>query len=380
MTVMNLSRFFLSMCVALGFASCAQVVTVSEVKPARRGFEEKASTPTAVLEHHVAAAESAWRKLERNPADVEARGDYNFAVSRIFGALRESKLTPWTAPVKAGPRTLGWQRHPKAVWNPALYELIPTDQLAIHGTYVDQRTTKDGLGAPLVAKRVADQVHEFAPTPHFYYAATGIARFEGTRCVLGLEDPLESETVRVGGRTFPLAAGFTSPLAMMLVEMQPEKLGLPGLLHPAKFAATTRIARLEPYDPNKTVVLLVHDLMPSPATWFPLLNNLRGYEDIRRHYQFWFFSYPSGYPCPYSAAILRRELDEAEKHYPMRSKMVVIGHSMGGCISRVLITDSERRIWDGMFTQPPEQMDLTPSTSTSSSNPPSSSTAPRSGA
>ena len=35
-----------------------------------------------------------------------------------------------------------------------------------------------------------------APTPHFYYAATVIARFDGSRCVLSLEDPLETETVR----------------------------------------------------------------------------------------------------------------------------------------------------------------------------------------
>ena len=40
--------------------------------------------------------------------------------------------------------------------------------------------------------------------------------------------------------------------------------------------------------------------------------------------------------------------------------MVVVGHSMGGCISRLLITDSDRRIWDQMFTVAPEEMDLTP--------------------
>ena len=314
----------------------------------------------AALDRNVAAAESAWRKLDRDPANAGARSDYNFAVARIFGTLRDAKLKPWTAPIKAGTRTLVWQPHPKREWNPALYELIPTDQLKITGSYVDVRETKDGFGAPLVAKRIGDQVHDYAPTPHFYYAATGIARFEGARCVLSIEDPLETETVRVGQRTLPIAADYTAPLAMMLVEMHPKELGMPRLLHPAKFAATTRIARLEPFDPNKTVVLVVHGLMSSPATWFPLINHLQADEDIRRNYQFWFFSYPSGYPYPYSAAILRRELDEAEKHYPMRKKMVVIGHSMGGCISRLLITDSERRIWDQMFTVPPEKMDLTP--------------------
>jgi pimeloyl-ACP methyl ester carboxylesterase len=346
--------------IALGFAGCAQYATVTEITPQRRGFEARVAEPLVALGRYVEAAEDAWRKLDRDPADAAARRDYNFAVARICGTLRESKLASWAAPIRVGTRTLAWAPHPRAVWDPALYELIPTDQLVIKGTYFEQRATRDGLGAPVVAKRVADQVHELAATPHFFYAATVVARFEGSRCVLAIEDPLQAETVRVGRRTFPLAAGFTAPLALMLVEMQPKKIELPRLLHPGKFADTTRIARLEPYDPDKTVVLCVHGLMDSPATWFPLINHLRADEDIRRNYQFWFFSYPSGYPYSYSAAILRRELDHAEKRYPLRKKMVVIGHSMGGCISRLLVTDTQRRVWDELFTVPPERMDVTP--------------------
>ena len=357
---MKLWPFIISISAALILASCAQVATVSEITPTRSGFETKADDPTSALESYVDAAESAWQQLDRNSSNADARRDYNFAVARIIGTLREAKLAPWSTPIKLGRCTLDWQPHPLPVWDPRLYDLIPADQLAISGTYVDERVTKDGLGAPLVAKRVADQVHDYAPTPHFFYAATGILRFEGSRCVLALEDPLEQETVRIGGDTFPLAADYTAPLAMMTVEMHPKELGLPRLLHPSKFAGTTRIARLEPYDPDKTVVLLVHGLMSSPATWIPLLNRLRGDEDIRRNYQFWFYSYPTGYPYSYSAAILRSELDQAEKEYPLRKKMVVIGHSMGGCISRILITDADRRIWDQMYTVPPEEMDISP--------------------
>lgn len=357
---MKTSSFVLSLGAALALTGCAQIATVSEIKPKRSGLPTTAGDPIANLGLQIDAAQSAWAKVDRDPADTSARLDYNFAVARIFGVLRDAKLTPWQAPIQAGNHTLAWQPHPNPVWNPSLYELIPTDQLDIGGTYLSDREVKEGLGAPLVAKRIGDQLHGYAPTPHFYYAATAVARFEGSRCVLGIEDPLRTETVSVGGHTFSLAADYTAPLAMMLVEMHPQKLGLPRLLHPAKFAATTRIARIEPFDPDKIVVLVVHGLMSSPATWLPLINHLRADEDVRRNYQFWFFSYPTGYPYPYSAAILRRELDEAEKHYPSRKKMVVIGHSMGGCISRILITDSGRRIWDQMFDVPPERMDLTP--------------------
>src|SRR5262249_15172667 len=106
------------------------------------------------------------------------------------------------------------------------------------------------------------------------------------------------------------------------------------------------------------VILVIHGLMSSQATWTPLINKLRGDPVIRKHYQFWFYSYPSGYPYPYSAAILRTELDRVEKRFPKMKPMVVVGHSMGGCISRLLLTDSGNELWMKIFGRPPEEVQL----------------------
>ena len=168
------------------------------------------------------------------------------------------------------------------------------------------------------------------------------------------------ETVRLGRRTFPLEADFTVPVAVLLARNNPKKFELTRLLRPEKYAETARIARLQPYDPNKTVVLVVHGLMDTPATWTPMINTLRGDEQIRRNYQFWFFSYPSGYPYPYSAVILRRELDAIEKKFPLHKPMVVVGHSMGGCIARLLITDTGDRLWMELFGKSPNEVNLKP--------------------
>jgi pimeloyl-ACP methyl ester carboxylesterase len=169
---------------------------------------------------------------------------------------------------------------------------------------------------------------------------------------------LTSESAQVEGRTYPLAANFTASLAMLLAEEKPQKLGLVRLLKPEQYADTARIARMEPYNPNKAVVLVVHGLMDTPATWVPMLNQLRGDKDIRANYQFWFYSYPSGYPYPYSALILRHELDAIERKYPLRKKMVVIGHSMGGCITRTLISDPGTKLWVEAFGKSPEQTEM----------------------
>jgi pimeloyl-ACP methyl ester carboxylesterase len=152
------------------------------------------------------------------------------------------------------------------------------------------------------------------------------------------------------------------PLAVMLRETDPKRLELSRVFNPEKYANTAAIERLQPYDPNKSIVLVIHGLMDSQATWTPMINILRADAEIRKNYQFWFYSYPSGYPYPYSAAILRHELDDLEALYPARKPMVVIGHSMGGCISRLLITDSGDQLCQKIFGKPLEEVPLSPKT------------------
>ena len=259
-----------------------------------------------------------------------------------------------------GEFTLTWKRDPRPEWNLAFYDLIPADELNLKGTYVSDRVTKEGIGAPLVAERslTAEQASRLFCPPRICYSVTATAQFEGSRCIISINDPLAAESVRVDEHTYPLAADFTASYALLLAEEKPQRLGLIRLLRPQEYASTFRVARLEPYDPNKTVLLVIHGLMDTPATWVPMLNELRGDPEMRRNYQFWFYSYPSGYPYPYSALILRQELDAIEKKFPLRKRMVVIGHSMGGCISRTLITDTGDKLWKQAFTKPPEQIEM----------------------
>src|SRR6267143_6360357 len=364
---------------ALAMAGCAQIPVVSERRPAalppgssvdrvatqtiNRALIEERKQPIVALGAFVAAARDALHQLDRNPANAEARRAYNFAVARIFTVVRDAKLDPWTQPMRVGANgefSLTWKRDPRPEWNLALYELIPSDELNFKGTYVKDHVTKEGIGAPLVAERTltAQQASQLFCAPHIFYSVTATAQFEGSRCIISINDPLATETVRVDGHTYPLAADFTASYAMLLAREKPQKLGLARLLRPQEYAATARVARLEPYNPNKTVLLVIHGLMDTPATWVPMLNDLRGDKDIRRNYQFWFYSYPSGYPYPYSAAILRKELDDIEKKFPLRKPMVVIGHSMGGCITRTLITDTGNKLWMEAFGTPPEQTEM----------------------
>ncbi|EDY16378.1 hypothetical protein CfE428DRAFT_6095 [Chthoniobacter flavus Ellin428] len=375
---------FVAIAAALGLAGCAQYASVRETRPRFRperaalealvsveqsivkAAQKQKREPKAAMGELLTAAEAAERQLARNPNDAAARDAYNFAVARVIGTIKQAKLDPWSQPLRVpatgGEFVLTHQPDPRPQWNPALYDFTPADQFDIGGTFVTEKVRKEGVGAPLVAigrEERNDARKEFTVS-RTYYGVTGLIRFESRRAVISFEDPLASERVTLGGHGFPLAADYTAPLAVMLARMNLKKMDLARLLWPEKHAETARIARLQPYDPNKTVVLVVHGLMDTPATWAPMIDHLRGDEEIRRHYQFWFYSYPSGYPYPYSASILRHELDAVQQRFPMRRKMVVIGHSMGGCISRLLLTDTGDKLWMEAFKKPPEQVAMSP--------------------
>ena len=369
---------------SLAFTGCAQYATVSERTPRFRpvrsavgalvtaeqgiadALRQQRREPREALGELLTAADAAAQQLALNPKDTAARDAYNFAVARVFGTIKRGKLDPWSQPLPAhaagGEFLLTHRPDPHPQRNPALYDFTPADEFKIGGTYVADHERKEGLGAPLVVvgRDMNRDAEKDFTTPRIYYGMTALIRFEGRRAVVEFHDPMATERVTLGGRSFPMAADYTVPLAVMLASTDPKKLELTRLLRPEKYAETARIARLQPYDPNKTVVLVVHGLMDSPATWTPMLNRLRADEHIRRHYQFWFYSYPSGYPYPHSAAIFRRELDSIEQRFPLHKKMVVVGHSMGGCISRLLVTDTGDKLWLDLFKKPPGEIPLPP--------------------
>ncbi|RYD68509.1 MAG: hypothetical protein EOP83_00720 [Verrucomicrobiaceae bacterium] len=320
--------------------------------------------PTVAIGDLLVGARHAAEQLEKSPGDIEARTTYNYAISRVFGVIFRASIDPWSSPLSVpspeGEILLTCRPDSRPGWDPRLFDFTPADRIDLKGSYVKNRTKREGVGAPLVArgKGMNQRMKQDFTVPRVYYGVTAVVRFEGKRAVVSFEDPLAVEEITFAGHKHALAADFTVPLAVMLASTKPRKFEIMRMLKPAEYADTARIARLQPYDPDKTVVLVIHGLMDSEATWTPMINTLRGDPEIRENFQFWFYSYPSGYPYPYSAALLRKELDAIQQRYPIKKKMVVIGHSMGGCISRLLITDSKNQLWEDLFKKSPEDTHL----------------------
>src|SRR5260370_36068484 len=116
-----------------------------------------------------------------------------------------------------------------------------------------------------------------------------------------MKDPLISDRVSLAGRNYPLAADLSIGTAALLAKDRPQRLGFIRMVRPAKYAYTARLVPLQPYDPHKIPVMMVHGLPDTPATWAPFLNELRSDPQINERYQLSVYNYPSGYSFPCSA-------------------------------------------------------------------------------
>lgn len=329
--------------------------------------DKLAGRPLEQLGGYLDAADAARRALARDPTDSLLQSDYNFAVARVVDSMISARVAPWDKSVSIpSPDGRAWSLRVispfrQREYHPSHFTYRPADRYQFFGTAVGDRVTKAGLGAPLVvAGRELDYVaiDRFAQGNQIYYGLTAMLKFRGRQAELRLFDPLDAENVTLDGRTYPLAGDYQAPLELGLAELHVRQRELGGFLRPQKVSDKARLARLQPYNPRKIPVLFIHGLTNSPATWAPVFEFLRTDPVIRQNFQFWFYAYPSGLPYNFTAAKLRAQIAEIRRRHPGVKDIVVIGHSMGGMIARLLVTDSGDKLWNTYFAQPPSQVPL----------------------
>jgi pimeloyl-ACP methyl ester carboxylesterase len=287
----------------------------------------------------------------------KALEEYNFLTARLVDHLIAAEVRPWDRSLVVRGGSVDYLlrgTEPPGLKDPAR-TFIPTDRLSFSGRYARDTGRIAGIGAPLVA--FLDSLNPDEKTIP-YRAVTAVVRFDDQVATIDLHDPYATPRVSLGGRSWPLQADFNAPVAYILSKERIDRLGLIRLIDPVRYKDTARIGLIQAYDPKKIPVLLVHGLQDTPASFAPMYFELMDDPIIRERFQFWAFSYPSGYPYPISAAILRRELNAMREHYPDHQDLVIIGHSMGGLVSRLMVTDVGDRLWRGFFGKQPEETEV----------------------
>ena len=132
---------------------------------------------------------------------------------------------------------------------------------------------------------------------------------------------------------------------------------------PAPRFEAAGLSSVRPHVRGKIPVVLIHGLGSSPRSWARMIEGLEADPILRANYQFWTFGYRTGGPILYSASVLRRALLQARAHYdpdgsdPAFDRMVLVGHSLGGLLAKVMAQDSRSRLWETVSAQPSDRLD-----------------------
>ncbi len=262
-----------------------------------------------------------------------------------------------------------------------LTSFVPTMNLEVQGFQNDYRS--DGIGAPLAAGL------EPSPQPDSGLVLPAKLRIP-TSAVLQMDDPrrqltgstltarlklytiYDTANIRIDGRDVPLEYDQTAVRALFAVEGKGWTRELSGLLNNAlagpNGTANDNLFALEPHRHGRIPVVLVHGTASSPLRWADMVNDLLEDKEIRDHFEFWFFTYNTGNPIPVSANVLRHALENAVKSLggvqadPALGRMVVIGHSQGGLLTKLISIDTGTKLWDAISDKPVDQLDLKPET------------------
>jgi pimeloyl-ACP methyl ester carboxylesterase len=178
----------------------------------------------------------------------------------------------------------------------------------------------------------------------------------------------QATTVRVGQRDVPLELEPTAALAYQLEGAPVWDFEIAGFRFAEEPILADGLIMLHPYRPGRIPVVLVHGTASSPARWAEMYNELLNDPVLRGRFQFWMFMYNTGQPVLYSAHLMRRALRsvvaelDPEGRDPALRRMVIVGHSQGGLIAKLMTVSSGTRFWDAISKTPFDQLEMAPST------------------
>lgn len=319
-------------------------------------------------------------KTKRKPIDrifdnrqVQIRDFYNQVIAKLVTiSAQRSSVKKATDSVKIGNSiyNINLDQY-QLLKNKELDRFISSYNLNFSGLRTIHR--RDGFGSEFVAvfpaseeksnnKYILDPLNasyqtSINPNIHKarYLSATIVARpvkaesvddiINSPNITVQVMDPYRTENVDIAGKSYPLAANFSAPYGLWLAENNLGAAAYLSLIDREERLTMPHLYMLEPYNPNKKVIVLVHGLASSPEAWIALTNDIMGDSILREHYQVWQVFYSTNMPILESRfqiyALLKQAFGALNPNDPADKDAVLIGHSMGGIISRLLVSNAD---------------------------------------
>lgn len=233
-----------------------------------------------------------------------------------------------------------------------------------------QEVAHSGLGVSLVAIRPntgKGQDNYYPPEGIFRSVTVSLKQLKFTKELqiqLTLQGHLmqEAAELKFASGSYPLLYDASSSYLWLMQQAKLADLELPGLFNAELADNKLGIYSVTPLQTNKQPLLMIHGLNSSPLIWYELTMAVLQDEELKQRYQIWHAFYPSGPPPFYNSMRLRKKLDELQAMLKARGgsnqldEIVVVGHSMGGVISKTMVQTTDYLLWDLSFTERPEQL------------------------
>jgi len=345
---------------------------------------------TGKREYYLAAAVYAYAfvlpgrdDLMIRPIDARARlavDLYNWGIARGLSSNNGEEVVleagKWELPI--GEMTLNVEPS-QYLWGGYRFKrFIPVGEFIIRG--IANRYRQAGVGAALAAEvepvgegPAAEAARKRIP-PRTKVPVTAFIRIAeplGNLLQGKIEGHIEvyaadqHTTVKIKDRDVPLELEPTAALAYGLEGAPVWDFEIAGF----RFADPKKIfgdglIMMHPYRKGRIPVVLVHGTASSPARWAEMYNEVSHDPALEGRYQVWLFQYNTGQPVLYSAMLLRQALANVVKDLdpnnedPALRQMVVIGHSQGGLLTKLLAVKSGNRFWQNITDQPFDEVEM----------------------
>lgn len=313
-----------------------------------------------------------------NPFDPRLRTAaelYNLALTRGLTAPDgvHVDLRAGEYPLPFGTLSIGFEPDALRWADYDLTRFVPAAELHIKG--LQNRYRETGIGAPLAADLiVTGDPRGFQVARKMKVPATALLRLDISPAAIAsgqfkgqlmLFAGNEDRTVEIAGQQVPLENEPSAAFAFALSNPDIWQAELTGFFKGDLFQnLPTQLAAVEPYRPGRIPVVLIHGTASSAGRWADLLNDLENDPVIQDRFQFWLFTYNTGNPIPISALQLRTALEAAiskldpDRRDPALRNMVLIGHSQGGLLAKMLVINSGSRLFDAFSSKPIDELSL----------------------